>query len=184
MTSLIQAITSSRTARAGAALTITLAGMTAWSTTSAADDKTILTLGTEELRINSRIFSDLRFSPGQTTVKSGADLTLSHHDKTEEPHTLTIVAASERPAGADVFDCGSPGTLCDEVFNTVGPQIVDDTKAQFVNIAGQSGLDGRLDTVYLPAGTSLTVHVTAPAGTKLSYFCAIHPWMQGDITVS
>jgi hypothetical protein len=38
--------------------------------------------------------------------------------------------------------------------------------------------------LWLPPGTSITVPVTAPSGTTLSYFCAIHAWMQGSITVS
>jgi hypothetical protein len=70
------------------------------------------------------------------------------------------------------------------VFTTVGPQIVDDTKSQFVDVSGGSGLDGRLDTLFLPPGTAISVPVTAPSGTTLSYFCAIHAWMQGSITVN
>jgi plastocyanin len=179
-----RALTTSRAARIAAVATIALAGVFAFTGSSAAQDKTIRTLGTEDVHINSKIFSDLRFSPGHTTLKSGSQLTLSHDDRTDEPHTLTIVNASERPTDfEDVLTCGAPGTLCDEVFSTVGPQITDQTKAQFVNVAGGSGLDARLDTLWLPPGTSITVPVTAPSGTTLSYFCAIHPWMQGSITV-
>jgi plastocyanin len=156
----------------------------AFTATSAAQDKTIRTAGTEDVHINSKIFSNLRFSPGHTTLKSGDQLTLSHDDATDEPHTLTIVNADERPSDAEgVFGCGAPGTLCDEAFTTVGPQITDEAQSQFINVAGGSGLDGRLDTLWLPPGTSISVPVTAPSGTTLSYFCAIHAWMQGSITV-
>jgi len=82
-----------------------------------------------------------------------------------------------------VFGCGEPGTICDDVFSTVAPQIVDDTAAQFVNVSGGPGLDGRLDTLWLPDDTSISVPVTAAPGTTLSYFCAIHAWMQGSIKV-
>jgi plastocyanin len=185
MRAAVRASTTSRVARIAAVAAIALGSVFAFAGTSAAQDKTIRTLGTEDVHINSKIFSDLRFSPGNTTLKSGDQLTLSHDDKTEEPHTLTIVDASERPSDTEgVFGCGAPGTVCDEVFTTVGPQITDPTKSQFVNVGGGSGLDGRLDTLWLPAGTSISVPVTAPAGTALSYFCAIHPWMQGNITVS
>jgi plastocyanin len=180
----IRALTTSRLVRTGAAAVMTLASAALWTTNSAAAGKTLRTMGTEGVHINSKIFSDLRFSPGNTTVKSGDVLTLSHADQTGDPHTLTIVAASERPSSfEDVFNCGAPGTLCDEVFTTVGPQIVDDSKAQFVNVAGAAGLDGRLDTVWLPPGTSISVPVTAPSGTTLAFFCAIHAWMQGTIKV-
>jgi plastocyanin len=180
----IHALATSRVARMAAVAAVALASVFVFAASSAAQDKTIRTMGTEDVHINSKIFSDLRFSPGRTTLKSGDQLTLSHADKTDEPHTLTIVNASERPSTTeDVFNCGAPGTLCDEVFTTIGPQITDETNAQFINVAGGSGLDGRLDTVFLPPGTSINVAVTAPSGTTLSYLCAIHPWMQGSITV-
>jgi plastocyanin len=117
-------------------------------------------------------------------VRSGDQITLSHADQTNEPHTLTIVAADERPTDVEgVFACGEPGTLCDEVFTTVGPQITDQSRSQFINVSGGPGLDGRLDTLWLPPGTSISAQVTAPSGTTLSYFCAIHAWMQGTINV-
>jgi plastocyanin len=179
------ALTRSRVARIAAVAAVILGSVFAFAGTSAAQDKTIRTQGTEDVHINSKIFSDLRFSPGHTTVKSGDQLTLSHDDKTDEPHTLTIVDASDLPSDAEgVFGCGAPGTVCDEVFTTVGPQIIDDTKSQFVDVSGGSGLDGRLDTLYLPPGAAISVPVTAPSGTTLSYFCAIHAWMQGSITVN
>jgi len=31
---------------------------------------------------------------------------------------------------------------------------------------------------------SITVTVTAPSGTVMHFLCAVHPWMQGTITVS
>jgi hypothetical protein len=185
MGAVIQALTTSRVARIAAVVAVALASSVAFTGTSGAQDKTIRTMGTEDVHINSKIFSNLRFSPGNTTLNSGDQLTLSYADKLpEEPHTLTIVDASELPSDfEDVLECGAPGTLCDEVFTTVGPQITDETQSQFINVAGGPGLDGRLDTLWLPPGTSITVPVTAPSGTTLSYFCAIHAWMQGSITV-
>ena len=179
------ALTTSRVARMAAVVAVALASAVAFAATSAAQDKTIRTMGTEDVHINSKIFSNLRFSPGNTTLNSGDQLTLSYADKLpEEPHTLTIANASELPSDfEDVLECGAPGTLCDEVFTTVGPQITDETQSQFINVAGGPGLDGRLDTLWLPPGTSITVPVTAPSRTTLSFLCAIHAWMQGSITV-
>jgi hypothetical protein len=31
---------------------------------------------------------------------------------------------------------------------------------------------------------SITMQVTAPAGTVLHFMCVIHPWMQGEIIVT
>jgi plastocyanin len=180
----IHALSTSRVARIAVVAAIALASVLAFAGASAAQDKTIHTRGTEGVHINSKIFSDLRFSPGRTTLGSGDQLTLTHDDKTDEPHTLTIVRAGELPSTfEDVLNCGAPGTLCDQVFTTVGPRITDPTNAQFINVGGGSGLDARFDTLWLPPGTSISVPVTAPSGTTLSYFCAIHAWMQGRIVV-
>ncbi len=158
--------------------------MSVGTSASGATNKTIRTMGTEDVHINSKLFSNLRFSPGNTSIKSGDSITLVHADDTDEPHTLTVVNPGEAPTDVeDIFSCGEPGTLCDEVFNTVGPQIVDQNAAQFINVGGGPGLDARLDTIFLPAGTSISVPVDAPPGNTLSFFCAIHPWMQGTIKV-
>jgi plastocyanin len=184
MGSAVHALTASRLGRLAAVAALAAVTMSIGTSASGATGKTIRTLGTEDVHINSKIFSNLRFSPGTTTLKSGEQITVVHNDDTDEPHTLTVVDADELPTDVeDVFECGAPGTVCDEVFTTVGPQIVDENVAQFINVGGGPGLDARLDTVWLPAGTSLSVPVDAPAGTTLSFFCAIHAWMQGTITV-
>jgi plastocyanin len=184
MGSAMHALRVSRLGRLIAVAALAAVTMSVGTSASGGTGKTIRTMGTEDVHINSKIFSNLRFSPGTTTLKSGELITLIHNDDTDEPHTLTVVDPDELPTDVEgVFGCGEPGTLCDEVFNTVGPQIVDESVAQFINIGGGPGLDARLDTIFLPAGTSLSVPVDAPAGTTLSYFCAIHAWMQGTITV-
>ena len=56
--------------------------------------------------------------------------------------------------------------------------------AMFIDAAGTgAGIDGRLDTLYVEPGTSITERVTAPSGTTLYFICAIHAWMQGSIDV-
>ena len=47
----------------------------------------------------------------------------------------------------------------------------------------EQGIDGRLDTLWVLPGESVSAQVTAPAGSTLPYLCAIHPWMQGEIEV-
>jgi plastocyanin len=127
----------------------------------------------------------LKFSPGHIVVTSGETLTFQHDDATQDPHTLSIVNAADVPATIDdVFSCGEPGTVCDDVFQAVGQALGGEpTGSQFVNISGGSGLDGRLDTIFLLPGDSVSATVTAPSGSTLYFICAIHAWMQGTITV-
>ena len=76
----VRGLTGARLARTGAAAAILLAGVVFWATGGSAADKSIRTMGTEDVHINSKIFSDLRFSPGDNTVKSGETITLVHGD--------------------------------------------------------------------------------------------------------
>ena len=169
--------------RLGVAVAL-VAGTVMWfATAGSAADHTVRAVGSSTFVPDGKVSSNLRWSPGPLTVKSGDSLTLVHASD-PEPHTFTIVNAADVPTNVnDVFNCGSPGTICDTVFSIVGPQIVDQNAAQFVDVNGTGGLSGRVDTVYLPPGTSITVPVTAPAGTTLHYMCVIHAWMQGTIAV-
>jgi hypothetical protein len=49
--------------------------------------------------------------------------------------------------------------------------------------AGGTELDQPGDSLLLFPGESISAEVSAAAGTTVSYVCAIHPLMQGSITV-
>ena len=149
---------------------------------SAAGGNTVRTEGTAQFIPNHKLAFTLRFSPGHIVVKSGETLTLEHSDKAQDPHTLSIVNADEVPADLDaVFNCGAPGTVCDEDLLSIRRGT---GRAYFVEGPGTAqGVDGRLDSFFVPAGGSISEEVTAEPGTTLNFICAIHAWMQGDITV-
>jgi hypothetical protein len=46
-----------------------------------------------------------------------------------------------------------------------------------------AGIDGRLDSLFVGPGESVTAQVTAPPDTELFYLCIIHAWMMGEIRV-
>jgi len=152
------------------------------SDSSAAGGNTVRTEGTAQFIPNSKVAFTLHFSPGHMVVKSGETLTLEKSDKTSDPHTLSIVDASEVPGDIDsVFACGEPGTVCDDVFSLFpgeppNPIFVEGP------VTGQ-GIDGRLDTLFVNSGGSISEKVTAEPGTTLHFICAIHAWMQGTIDV-
>jgi len=173
-----------RLAAAGLAIAVVAAAaLIGVSDSAEGRDRTVRTEGSEQYVPNAKIMSTLRFTPGHIIVNSGDELTLEHSDRTEEPHTLSIVDANEVPSTSDdVFNCGSPGTVCEEIFNSfpAGPP----PPSAFVDAPGTGvGLDGRLDSLFVEAGASASAQVTAPSGTTLHFICAIHAWMQGDITV-
>ncbi len=156
---------------------------------AAGSDRTVRSEGTEMFVPNAKIMATLRFSPGHLVVNSGDTITFTHADKTEDPHTLSIVDESDVPTDIDqVFNCGAPGTVCDEVFQLFGatPGCNDDPALcpRIVEGPGTGdGLDGRLDSLLIFPGESIEAEVSAPSGSTLHFICAIHPWMQGTIDV-
>jgi plastocyanin len=157
---------------------LSLAALTLMTAASGATDKTVRTQGDESFVPNSKIMATLKFTPGHVVVNSGDTLTLEHADKSDEPHTLTIVDADEVPTTIEeVFEC----PVCQEAFGTFTGE---PTTSLFLNAPGTGpGIDGRLDTLFVLPGGSASAQVTAPAGTTLPYLCIIHPWMQGEIVV-
>lgn len=165
---------------------VALAGVLVGGIGQASDGKVVKTKGDEQFVPNAKIMATLKFAPGNLVVASGEELTLAHEDKSDEPHTLTIIDSDEVPSDIeDVFNCGAPGTVCDDAFNLIfGAVGGEPTSSVFVNDPSTgAGIDGRLDSLVVFPGESISAPVTAAPGTTLYYFCAIHPWMQGTITV-
>jgi plastocyanin len=135
---------------------------------------------------------DQRFAPRNAKVKSGATVTLRNKTKTEDPHTISFVQKrflpkqfetaafgplmqahqvdpnnEEAPPGVLIVDNGAPlaaGATLEA--DTMG----DDKKAG--------------DSAFIaPGQKTFKFKVTAEKGSKLFYFCAVHPWMQGKISV-
>jgi plastocyanin len=150
--------------------------------TTGGSARTVRTAGGESFVPNGRISANLRFIPGDVQIRSGGTLTFETGDATQEPHTLSIVDASDVPSSIDdVFSCGEPGTVCDAIFTLGGP---DFPPQRVIEAPGSMpGLDARLDTLVVLPGESVSAKVTAPSGTTLYFICAIHAWMQGRIVV-
>lgn len=150
--------------------------------TTGGSSRTVRTAGGETFAPNARIASNLRFIPGDIQLRSGGTLTLEIGDSTQEPHTLTIVNRDEVPSDIDeVFECGAPETVCDALFQLVGE--TDDPPRVIEGPGTIAGIDGRLDTLVVLPGETVSAKVTAPTGTTLYFICAIHAWMQGRIVV-
>jgi plastocyanin len=143
-------------------------------------DRTVETKGANKMVPNAFVQSTLKFSPPRVSIESGETLTLVHDDKTQDPHSLTIANEDELPADFDeTFNCGAPGTICGDAFDAL-PQ----SDFTFFDAPGTAtGIDGRLDTLWVDAGESASAVVSAPSGSDLFFLCVIHPWMQGEIRV-
>jgi plastocyanin len=147
---------------------------------------TIEAQGTSKVKINEYIQDGQKFVPGDITVKSGATITLRNKSKDGAPHSLSLLKKSALPkTPAQVMQCPACGPLL--AAHQADPN-TGEVKVSLVD-AGQPGFDTEGtkstagDSIFLPPKGKVTFKVTAKKGSKLSYFCAVHPWMQGTITV-
>ena len=147
---------------------------------------TIEAQGTSKVKINEYIQDGQKFVPGDITVKSGATITLRNKSKDGAPHSLSLLKKSALPkTAAQVMQCPACGPLL--AAHQADPN-TGEVKVAVVDV-GQPGFDTEGtkstagDSLFLPPKGKVTFKVTAKKGTKLSYFCAVHPWMQGTITV-
>jgi len=152
-------------------------------------DRTITIRGDERFVANTIIQATFRFSPGPLVVKSGDAVTWTN-PATPEPHSISIVNQGDLPASVeDVFMC----SVCNDILTAhgIGPggpgpsftPVLGNAAAHQLQAVGDSFLIGSSSMPgFLP--TSVTETITAQSGSTLFYLCAIHPWMQGTISVN
>jgi plastocyanin len=177
-----------------AALGLSAAGVATTAGASAKHKKNqIRIVGGTTVKPGHYIKVDLRFTPLNTTVKSGATVKLLNQGRDPEPHTISFIEKKylpkqfetpvdaklreahqvdpeneEAPPGAPVVDNGQPvpegGML--EVDTMFTPDVAGDSAFIF------------------PGQKSFKFKVTAKKGSRLYFYCAIHPWMQGKLKVN
>jgi plastocyanin len=144
--------------------------------------------------INKSVTDSMFFSPAAVSVKSGDMLTFIYDGKpAEEPHTISVVAQKDLPStNAQINACGNGGS---KVCNTIIGGLIKNPKAppgptndivHWVVDKGKAGLDRPGETIAIEGAKhkSISIKVTAPAGTTLYFFCVVHPWMHGKLTVT
>jgi plastocyanin len=136
----------------------------------------VLVLGSDTFETNTLIQSTYRFSPERSYPHTGERIRWVDEDGGNDPHTVTIVRRTQLPTEfADLFACPACNEALDAHFAAGQPDLR-------VNV-GAPGLDQPGDSLLLLADAVIGAPISAPAGTNLSYLCAIHPWMQGRIVV-
>lgn len=147
-----------------------VAGATAASKTPTKQKLAIV--GRSEFKVNKLAFDNQRFSKSTLAISSGGTVTLVNRARTTDPHTISLVKKSQLPK---TFDC----EVCGDIFaaHTAGG-----SQAPVVDV-GAPGFDQPGDSMFVAPHAKVKFNVTAPAGTRLHFMCAIHPWMQGRIKV-
>ena len=139
--------------------------------------------------VNKSVTDRMYFSPGTATIKSGQMLTFKYEGTAmDEPHTISIVRQADLPkTDKQMGSCG----VCKQIAvthikNPHAPPGPTNDIVHWIVDKGKAGLDEPGDSIAIEGmkHMSVSIKVTAPAGTTLHFLCAVHPWMQGEIKVT
>jgi hypothetical protein len=133
-------------------------------------------------KINRYIQQGLRFSKDVVTIGSGGTVTVASKTP-DEPHTLSIVTESQLPKTKSKIDNCFPNGICGKVGKAHKFPAGDGPAKKPLVDVGAKGFDTAGDSIVINPGKTVKFKVTAPAGTRLAFFCAFHPWMQAHFAV-
>jgi uncharacterized cupredoxin-like copper-binding protein len=171
-------------------LMVGMAGASLAAGDAAAPAKTTIKV-TQKIKVkpNRYIQDGMRWDKDVYTVKSGGTLHVINTVATEGPHTFTVVRPKDLPkTAAQIENCA----ICTKLAAAHGADPHSDAPPKFpflengvgqatepdVDRPGDSGVTGSGKK-----GESIDLKVTAKKGSKLTFMCLIHPWMQAKVTV-
>jgi plastocyanin len=159
---------------------------------SAATENKIRITGGPFFNPGVSIGDNIRFNR-HTTVKSGRTVkVINRGDPEAGPHTISLLKRSALPRTmAQAEPCFEGQGVCAPLYAAHQvPENPEEPPGVLLFNAGAAGFDtmgGRDkagDSIFIAPGQNSSIKVTADAGSTLRYFCAVHPWMQGKITVN
>jgi hypothetical protein len=135
----------------------------------------------------------MKFS-GPESVLAGEKLEIVNNTNPKQvgPHTFTLVTKESLPKTRKAMNsCFMPKKICFEIAKWHGFNPKDEQIKKSVVKAGPAGWSTMGDAAGKKGdswftekeGATFSQAVTAKAGTTLSYICAVHPDMQGEIEV-
>ena len=96
---------------------------------------------------------------------------------------VTNAVGSSIPGCEETDLCFIPSTVTIDVGGEVTWENVDNAAHTVTSGSPSDGPDGTFDSNLIMAGGATFSHTFADAGT-FTYFCMVHPWMQGTVIVS
>lgn len=137
------------------------------------------------------IGDNIRFNR-TTTVKSGGTVkVINKGDPDAGPHTISLLKKSFLPQTiGEAEPCFEGQGVCAPLYVAHEvPENPEEPPGVLLFNAGAAGFDtmgddkDAGDSVFIAPGQGGSLDVTADKGSTLTYFCAVHPWMQGKIKV-
>jgi plastocyanin len=148
-------------------------------------------VGGEKFKAGEFLKIDLRFKPRNVSVKSGSTVKVVNK-AADEPHTISFVEKAFLPTSFDVAvnDKLLEAHQVDQNNEEAPPGVLVVDNGVAVPEGGTLNVDTGFtpdvfgDSAFIaPGQKTFSFKVTAKKGSRLYYFCAIHPWMQGKIKV-
>ena len=143
----------------------------------------VSTIGGVRFKANRFIKDGMRFNKDTVVARRGDRLVIS--DRTEQPHTLSVVRRKQLPRKIRQIDgcfengpCGALAVAHGAINPDTGEE--QDPTTPLVNV-GREGFNKPGDSVLIPPGGRTAVGISG--SNDMYYLCAIHPWMQGKIDV-
>jgi len=135
---------------------------------------------------------DVRFKPAVKTVKSGATVKVVDKGTDPAPHTISFVEKKflpksfEFPAAGPLFAAHAANPETEEIgFFQVNDGVgVPNETAGLLEVNQLGNDESAGDSQFFPPKAGTSFKVTAPKGSTLPYYCAIHPWMQAKLKVN
>ncbi len=159
----------------------TVAASPATAAAQAPRKATLNAIGGTEFKVNRYVADTMRFNKDRVTIRSGGTLTL--RNRTEAPHTFSLVKRSDLPRNfAQMEKCFEPGGACADIAAGHGVTSPEAEPTNPLVEAGAAGFDVAGDSAIFMQDP-LKLKITAEKGSNLSYICIIHPWMQGRVRV-
>ncbi|MFL5899444.1 MAG: hypothetical protein ACJ76D_13490 [Solirubrobacterales bacterium] len=137
----------------------------------------------------------LKFNAPET-VGYGDQLEIENETNPKQvgPHTFSLVTKGSLPKTANARkNCFTPKHICLAIakwhgFNAKTEQLtINPAKAGPEGWSTMGNATGKKGDSWFTGekkGGSITQQVTATPGTTLYFQCAVHPWMQGKVTVT
>lgn len=144
---------------------------------------TLVIKGGSSFKINKYVKDSVHWTPGTVTIASGGSLTISNQSTDPDPHTFSIVKPSQLPkTDAQIENC----EVCGQIAKAhgVNPSEPPSGPPPVPTVdTGKDGFNEPGDSQAIGPHQTLTLTITAKPGSKLSFMCAVHPWMQGVVKV-
>jgi plastocyanin len=161
------------------AVALTAATAVAKAPNKAPKNATLQIKGKMSVKRNAFFRDGAHFAPGVVSISSGGTLTIKN--RSEEPHTFSIVKKSDLPKTTKkMLTCGGPGTICDTIFTAHEFDQTGNPQKPIVDV-GAPGIDQVGDSIVMNPKSTQKVKVSAPKGTTLHFICGFHAWMQGQL---